>query len=446
MKDDPLQRTLKTDGHPLQKIDWTFKKSETQYLTHGLHKYPARMVPAIPRNLIDYFLEEGDISKGDTLYDPFVGSGTSTVEANLAGLNVVANDINPLAVLLTQAKTTPISLQSLSDAIDDLRNQLEEELRDIRNRYVETGEVDIELPDVKEGWFPQPQLYQLTHVRNRIDSLSTKYSSRILRFLKVCLSGTVRKSSYQRNGEFKRYRLSEEDRKSHEPNILERFNDIIEANRKKISEYSEEVDHSLSSHITQFDSRFVSEMSAFENRKADIVITSPPYGDHQTTVAYGQFSTNPIVVVEDAGFSEVFDVDKKGLGGKHNYDNSIEGLEQKSESLQKTLSKLREEEGRSSDAFQFFSDYYDVLFETGKVTKSGQPVVWVVANRTMSGISIPMQLITQELCEELDYETEVILSRGIRNKTLPYQNSPTGKSGSKGELMANESLVVTRAP
>jgi site-specific DNA-methyltransferase (cytosine-N4-specific) len=299
---------------------------------------------------------------------------------------------------------------------------------------------------VQEGWFPQPQLYQLTHIRNRINSLSTKYPDRTLKFLKICLSGTVRKSSYQRNGEFKRYRLSEEDRETHNPNVLNRFNKIIEGNREKILEYSEQVDHDLSAYITQFDSRFASEMDLLNDQQADIVITSPPYGDHQTTVAYGQFSTNPMVVIDDAGFSEVFDVDKKGLGGKHNYDNSIEGLEQKSESLHKTLSKLRDEEGRSSDAFQFFSDYYDVLFETGEVTKSGQPVVWVVANRTMSGISIPMQLITQELCEELSYETEVVLSRGIRNKTLPYQNSPTGKSGDKGELMADESLVVTRAP
>ena len=92
------------DDQDLSDIDWSFPSAKTQYLTHGLHTYPARMIPQIPSTLLDYYLREGVISRGDTVYDPFSGSGTTAVEARLHGLNAEANDINPFACLLTEAK------------------------------------------------------------------------------------------------------------------------------------------------------------------------------------------------------------------------------------------------------------------------------------------------------------------------------------------------------
>ena len=51
----------------LDKIKWDFKDSQTQYLTHKYHSYPARFIPQIPRAFIQLFSKEGD-----TILDPFV--------------------------------------------------------------------------------------------------------------------------------------------------------------------------------------------------------------------------------------------------------------------------------------------------------------------------------------------------------------------------------------
>ncbi len=86
--------------------DWTFSKADTSYLTHGLHDYPARMIPQIARRLIERYSP-----KGGRVLDPFCGSGTTLVEARLMGRDSVGSDVNPFALLLAKVKSTPIDFR-----------------------------------------------------------------------------------------------------------------------------------------------------------------------------------------------------------------------------------------------------------------------------------------------------------------------------------------------
>jgi len=162
------QDTLNSgQGWQLDDIDWSFPNADTQYSTHGMHTYPARMIPQIPGTLLKHYLEEEIIQKGGTLYDPFCGSGTSIVEANLHGLNGVALDINPFAVMLSKAKTTPLDISELKKAQKELLNGLKKELESVNK-----GEITVQKPEgVNSGWFPHPQIHQLIHIRNRIQKI-----------------------------------------------------------------------------------------------------------------------------------------------------------------------------------------------------------------------------------------------------------------------------------
>jgi len=66
---------------------------------HGFHSYPARLHPQIARVLVREFCPRGAV-----VLDPFCGSGTTLVEARLAGRRAWGVDANPLAVLLTERK------------------------------------------------------------------------------------------------------------------------------------------------------------------------------------------------------------------------------------------------------------------------------------------------------------------------------------------------------
>lgn len=88
----------------LNKIDWNFTASETSFLTHNIHPFPAKFIPQIPSELIKIFTE-----KNENILDPFCGSGTTVLEAIRLGRNGYGVDINPLAILIVKAKCTALS-------------------------------------------------------------------------------------------------------------------------------------------------------------------------------------------------------------------------------------------------------------------------------------------------------------------------------------------------
>jgi DNA modification methylase len=95
---------LSTAIASLEAIDWDFIGVDTGGITHGLHPYPAKFIPQIPHALIDALS-----NRGETVADIFCGSGTTLVESLLSGRNAVGIDANPLACLISDAKTTRLS-------------------------------------------------------------------------------------------------------------------------------------------------------------------------------------------------------------------------------------------------------------------------------------------------------------------------------------------------
>jgi hypothetical protein len=79
---------------------------------HGFHAYPARMHPVTAARLVRSFTEAGQ-----TVLDPFCGSGTVLVEALLADRHAVGTDLNPLAVSLASLKTRPHDEAALGDLV-----------------------------------------------------------------------------------------------------------------------------------------------------------------------------------------------------------------------------------------------------------------------------------------------------------------------------------------
>ena len=82
-------------------------------LTHGFYRYPARFSPEFVRHVI------GELSKpGDLVLDPFMGGGTTIVEALTAGRRAAGVDINGLSHFVTRVKTTPLSERDAGELVD----------------------------------------------------------------------------------------------------------------------------------------------------------------------------------------------------------------------------------------------------------------------------------------------------------------------------------------
>lgn len=81
-------------------------------LTHDFYLYPARFSPVFASAAIEVFSRPAEL-----VLDPFMGGGTTVIEAMCAGRRAIGADINSLAVFLARVKTTPLSAWELS-AID----------------------------------------------------------------------------------------------------------------------------------------------------------------------------------------------------------------------------------------------------------------------------------------------------------------------------------------
>ena len=86
--------------------------------THNFYKYPACFHPSFSNSVIKNFSEPGD-----TVIDPFVGGGTSAVEASYLQRNLIGVDINPVAVFLSKFKTLRLTKKDIEE-LDEFFNDL----------------------------------------------------------------------------------------------------------------------------------------------------------------------------------------------------------------------------------------------------------------------------------------------------------------------------------
>ncbi|MEO5741931.1 MAG: DNA methyltransferase, partial [Vicinamibacterales bacterium] len=86
---------------------WTSK----QRVANSLHEvsYRACFKPQLPRFFIDRFTAPGDL-----VYDPFMGRGTTVIEAALAGRTPAGCDINPLSAMLAEPRLSPPTAEEVA--------------------------------------------------------------------------------------------------------------------------------------------------------------------------------------------------------------------------------------------------------------------------------------------------------------------------------------------
>ena len=85
-------------GQLVASLDYIKDKN---YLTHGIHPYPAKFIPQIPSCLVETYSR-----KGDVILDPFCGSGTTLLETIIRDRQAIGVDVNPIATLISKVKTS----------------------------------------------------------------------------------------------------------------------------------------------------------------------------------------------------------------------------------------------------------------------------------------------------------------------------------------------------
>lgn len=85
-----------------------------QRQAHSIHEVSYRA--CFKAQLPEFFISRLS-NPGDVIFDPFMGRGTTPVQAALMGRQAFGNDVNPLSVLLTRPRLRPISVQAVAAAL-----------------------------------------------------------------------------------------------------------------------------------------------------------------------------------------------------------------------------------------------------------------------------------------------------------------------------------------
>jgi hypothetical protein len=152
--------------YPHVALDLSWSEDELPQLertkhVHGLHPYLGKFIPQV----VEAFLVRL-FAPGDCIYDPFVGSGTTLVEANAFGAHAVGVDVSAFNCLLSEVKTGRHSLPSLEPSLDAA-------LREARvARPARGSRADRWL----EEWFSLRALEELLAYRAAVERLSPSCS------------------------------------------------------------------------------------------------------------------------------------------------------------------------------------------------------------------------------------------------------------------------------
>jgi len=161
-----------SDYYYIQKYNQT--KSVNQYLTHWFYPYKGKFHPQMVRSLCNII----GLKKGDKLLDPFIGSGTTAIEAKLLGIDMVGYDISPLCVLISEIKANSMNyideIESLKTEIFPIAKGLKVKQNDFFGKYRYS---DIEIKTVGDFYKVAEMIAHSDNKRRNKDFFTSFYNN-----------------------------------------------------------------------------------------------------------------------------------------------------------------------------------------------------------------------------------------------------------------------------
>lgn len=249
----------------LQNINWDFDEDRTNYSIHGLHPYPAKFIPQIPKTLIRELA-----SSGETILDPFCGSGTTLVEALKLDCNAIGLDANPLACQISAAKTTHITdaeaemLMKFASTCAEYGASFKDTLLKQTTPIAQFDDTPFRFDGV-EDWFDDFVIQELAFIKSQCNKLP---SNKLVCFALTIFSSIIVTVSRQDSDT----RYVRRKKKIVEGEVLSLFGRSLSKAVPKALEFSSEIDPKLSVKI--FNCNI---LSPPQMDKIDLMVCSPPY-------------------------------------------------------------------------------------------------------------------------------------------------------------------------
>ena len=386
---------------------------DTTYATHGYHRYPAKFIPQLARNMILQYTEEGDV-----VADVFAGCGTTLVEAKIHGRLSVGIDINPIATLITKVKIKPILPSTLEREFDALQEKINS--KESVNGLDPNERIDF--------WFREEEKYKIAFLLENITSIKNKDAQR---FFYCAFSNILKNCSIWMQKSIKPTR----DFSKLPRDPFSEFNKQVKRMMRGNTEYYKILkdNHQLRFPCNIFCRDALD--TKIQSDSVDCIVTSPPY---MTSYEYADIHQLAAFWLKKT--TNLNDFRKKFVGSSYKREKDltlIHGL------ARDIYEDLKVQDGKKAESIAaYFSDMQKIFHEMHRILKHRGRACIVIGNTKLKGVDILNAQVFIEQLQRSNFKIAAVTKREIPSKNLPStRNKETGRFAK-----ANEKNIVTVYP
>lgn len=397
---------------------YTIKQANPNSYTHGMFKYPCKFIPEIPRWGIKTYLSE----KRGVIFDPFSGSGTTLLEANVNGLDAYGTEIDDIAKLIIKVKTTV-----LDSAQMELLDQCYSEIINI----IGQDDVKLFIPAIAnlEHWFSENTIKELGRMKAYIDSIKDED---VQDYFKLCMASIIKKVSNADDTSPKPY-VSNKIIKV-PPTVEKEFTSVFRRYKQMMQELI---------HVKKMGNTVIIQGDALEfsvPSGIDLAITSPPYinaFDYGRTMRLENLWLDTLT-------EEMLRKKKSQYVGTEKINTKEEknelGILEKSDLLKKYYNQIAEQdEKRALIVKKFFEDMENNLRCVYSQMNIGGKYVIVIGNSTIRKVNVESWRVIEEIANKMGFKTVQYFNYIIQN---PYIRIP--RKGMGGKINKDYVLVLEK--
>lgn len=406
---------------------WSFSdktQKDTAYITHSYYTYPAKFIPQLALRLIETYSKPLDL-----VLDPFMGSGTTMVEALVHNRRCVGTDINEIAYLVAKVKTTPLDINALKQEFstlslilssgdkDSLFAQHNQQNESIREKKLQKMQNLLPKNERIDYWFKPKQKSELSVILACILDIADKDIqdfflvgfAQILKTCSIWLQKSIKPTRDLRKKEVDCYALF-----------------LTQA--KKMIKKHEQYNQMLSKNILENPEKYLSLFCAdsrhlpLKSDEVNLIVTSPPY---VTSYEYADLHQLPSLWL---GFLEnLSEFRKKFIGSSFNErENTFVDTDLQSKIAQNIITQLK---GKKAQEVQnYYADMLKSFVEMYRVLKVGAKACIVIGNTEFKGVDILNAEVFCEQMQNIGFGICDIIHREIPSKMLPStRDSKTGR-------------------
>lgn len=397
---------------------YTIKQTNPNSYTHGMFKYPCKFIPEIPRWAINAYFS-GD---GGVIFDPFSGSGTTLLEANLNGIDAYGTEIDDIAKLIIKVKTTVLSMKQL-----ELLDQYYSEIINTITR----DDAELFIPAIAnlEHWFSENTINELGRMKVYIEKIMDED---VRDFFKLCMVSIIKKVSNADDTSPKPY-VSNKIIKN-PPTVEKEFTSVFRRYKQMLRELLN-VEKMGNTEIVQGDA-----LEFWVPTGINLAITSPPYIN-----AFDYGRTMRLENLWLATLTEEMLREKKSQYVGTEKINTKKEKGDLSILKKSTLLKVyydqivEQDEKRALIVKKFFEDMEENLHCVYSQMNIGGKYVIVIGNSTIRKVNVESWRVLEEIANKMGFKTIQYFNYIIQN---PYIRIP--RKGMGGKISKDFVLVLEK--